>query len=164
MDGWIDHTPLDCCDYWSTAFQNRSADNDDDDVANSIVGFYVTTIVIMIVMMHLIQQPGLPHNYAPPSLRFTILRLLAESQATSTKRAGERTHRFLTETAKSLLSFRLTPPLYILVRGSGIERAFKDKEVGFSNSIVPLINLGICTLFPSLLPSWDKAWGGKRGI
>ena len=164
MDGWIDHTPLDCCDYWSTAFQNRSADNDDDDVANSIVGFYVTTIVIMIVMMHLIQQPGLPHNYAPPSLRFTILRLLAESQATSTKRAGERTHRFLTETAKSLLSFRLTPPLYILVRGSGIERAFKDKEVGFSNSIVPLINLGICTLFPSLLLSWDKAWGGKRGI
>ena len=108
MDGWIDHTPLDCCDYWSTAFQNRSADNDDDDVANSIVGFYVTTIVIMIVMMHLIQQPGLPHNYAPPSLRFTILRLLAESQATSTKRAGERTHRFLTETAKSLLSFRLS--------------------------------------------------------
>ena len=67
MDGWIDHTPLDCCDYWSTAFQNRSADNDDDDVANSIVGVYVTTIVIMIVMMHLIQQPGLPHNYAPPS-------------------------------------------------------------------------------------------------
>ena len=107
----------------------------------------------MIVMMHLIQQPGLPHNYAPPSLRFTILRLLAESQATSTKRAGERTHRFLTETAKSLLSFRLTPPLHILVRGSGIERAFKDKEVGFSNSIVPLINLGICTLFPSLLLS-----------
>ena len=32
MDGWID-----CCYYWSTAFQIHSADNDDDDGADSIV-------------------------------------------------------------------------------------------------------------------------------
>ena len=99
--------------------------------------------------MHLIQQPGLPHNYTMPSLRFTILRLLAESQATSTKQGKKNTQ--IPHQARKIT--HLTPPLHILVRGSGIGRAFKDKEVGFSNSIVPLINLGICTLFPSLLLS-----------
>ena len=87
--------------------------------------------------MHLIQQPGLPHNYAPPSS-------LHNSQTlgripSHVNQAGKKNTQ-IPHQARKITPLIPSPPLYILVRGSGIERAFKDKEVGFSNSIVPLIS------------------------
>ena len=55
----MDHTPLDCCDYLSTAFQIHIADNDDDDGADSIVGVKGSTNFFFFRNISLIREGGL---------------------------------------------------------------------------------------------------------